>query len=111
MSAVSENKSPLFRYTFCNGFGVQSNGSEIILFFGVKEDPQNPKQDFLKEVGVIMLPSTMKVLAKTLNGLVALFERAAGAEIAVDQNRLDEIEKQLTSAFNVALPTASQPLS
>jgi hypothetical protein len=106
--AIIGNKSQQFRYVYSNGFGIQTGGSEIVLSFGFKDNPQAPDEEITNEVAVVMLPTTLKFLSESLRKLVDLFEKTSGAEIPFDSAKLAPLEKAILDATS---PTASPPLS
>ena len=81
-------RSPSFKYVYAGGFGAFYNGQELIIKFGIKD---SEKDEIYEEIGVVMNPSTTKLLSITLKNLVAILEKNGG-EIAVDSEKLALIE-------------------
>lgn len=95
------NKSPRskdFRYIYANGIGLQFNGAELMLMFGVKEDFSNKDNIMLEEVGVIMAASSAKLLGLMIAGAVEASEKASGQAIPVDETKLRSLQDMLAAS-------------
>ncbi len=93
---MENTRSKDFRYVYAGGFSMLFNGQDAIIRFGVKVDGS---LDILhEEVGVIMSPSTMKLLGKLLVRMAEMVETATGQEIPVDPSKLAAIEQSIQSA-------------
>jgi hypothetical protein len=97
-----------FRYIYSNGQKISFSGNEVILVFGIKEDPSTADDNILEEVGVAMTLATAKLLAVTLTRTVEHFESTNKTVILVDQTRIENLEKILRAAEDrlKASPTA-----
>ncbi len=102
-----------FRYVYANGLKLQFSGSEVILTFGIKEDPTAPDESLREEVAIAMVPSTAKILSRTLARTFEHFEAATGVTIPIDAAREAQLEKILqdSDAASKASATASLPPS
>jgi hypothetical protein len=104
----ADNKSHHFRYVYANGFGFQGGPNEMTLTFGFKGNPLESDDSTIQEVGVIMLPSLVKLIAKTLTEIVAHIEKTNNSEIPFDASKMEELKKVLelsTAATSSPLPS------
>jgi Protein of unknown function (DUF3467) len=102
---TNNKRSPDFRYLYTNGVKIQFSPHDVMLYFGVKEDPSSADDALLEQIAVAMNPSTAKILAQTLTRTIEHFESATNTEIPVDKARLERLEEILASAS--ARPKAS----
>ena len=99
---MENTRSKDFRYVYAGGFSMFFNGQDAIIKFGVKVDGN---LDILhEEVGVIMTPTTMKLLGKLLVRMSEMVETATGQEIPVDPTKLAAIEHSIQSAEMAQTP-------
>jgi hypothetical protein len=104
--SIIGNRSQYFRHIYSNGFGLQTGGNEVILSFGFKDNPQAKDEEITNEVAVVMLPSTLKFLARSLTKLVDFIEKTGGTEIPIDETKLTAMDQAYSEAISA---TASLP--
>lgn len=102
-----------FRYIYSNGIKLQFSQNEVMLFFGIKEDPTSQEDSLFEQVSVVMSPASAKLLAVTLTRTIEHFESSTHVQIPVDQAKLEYLERILEAVGSPvkASPTASPPPS
>lgn len=95
---TSNNRSPDFRYVYANGVKMQFTPNDVMLFFGIKEDPSATEDVLLEQIAIAMNPATAKILAHTLTRTIEHFETTTNIQIPVDKAKLEGLENILASA-------------
>jgi hypothetical protein len=97
-AARIEAKAPIeskrFRIVFTNSFALRFNDNDVLIRFSIDPDPANPAAPTVEEVGVVMTPRSVKLLAHALTEAIGAFEAAVGP-ISVPQEKLDSITESL----------------
>jgi len=95
---LNNARSKDFRYVYTNGITAQFGGHDFTLVFGIKEWQTSNDGKLFEEVGVVMTPTTAKMLAITLTKAVENFEKSSGNVILVDKAILGVIDKFVEAA-------------
>ncbi len=90
-------RSNLFRYVYTNGFSLQVANGEVIIRFGLAEDPDEP-EILHEEVGVVMNVQNLKGLSVTLSKVVESMEKTVGEFIEVPENYSLDIDEAIKRA-------------
>jgi hypothetical protein len=86
---MPNTRAPDFRFIFANTFAIQFTANESQIKFGVAEDAAKPDDSVIEQVGIVLTPAGVKLLARLLSTTVDNFERDAGVSIPVPTS--DEI--------------------
>jgi hypothetical protein len=89
-----------FRWVFTNGFGLQITDNEVMLTFGMVQDPAKPNESVLEQVGCVMSPRSAKLLARILTDSISNWEKTSNFEIKLGDDKIKEIEAVITSGTN-----------
>jgi hypothetical protein len=92
---MTNQRMPDFKYIYANGFGVQFGGVEFMLSFGIKESVVS--DDITEQVGVILTPSSVKLLSVLLTKFVSAIEAESG-EIPLDASKVAKVDEALGAA-------------
>lgn len=95
-------KSKDFRYIYANGIVTQFGGNDVTLIFGIKENQSALDNSMNEEVGVIMTPTTAKMLAISLTKLIEGFEKQSKSMIPVNPELSEALDQAVKQAHQKA---------
>ncbi|MEO8927247.1 MAG: hypothetical protein ABI306_08795 [Caulobacteraceae bacterium] len=95
----ANKQSSDFKYIFTNGFGLSFSGNEVIIKFGIVEDPSKPTESLLEQVGVVMTLPTVKTITYLLTKTMENFELANNMTVPLDAAKIAEIDQQVNAGI------------
>jgi hypothetical protein len=96
-----------FKYFYSNSFGVSVSNEEMIIRFGVFEDPSNPNDSICEQVAVVVSLTGGKTLMQSLAAVIQRFEEGTKTTIPFSQERVAEIQASVAEIPSVRNPTDS----
>lgn len=97
-----------FKYFYANGFTVSVSNDEMIVKFGVIEDPSNPTDSICEQVAIVVSLTGGKTLAHSLMAVLERFEESTKTSIPVSPERVAEIQASVAEISGVKNPTAGE---
>jgi hypothetical protein len=85
-----------FRIVFANAFTVRFGDNDALLKFAMDFDSSDLDAPLVEEVGVVMTPRSVKLLAHALTESISAFEAALGP-IQVPKSKLNGISESIRS--------------
>jgi len=92
-------RAPDFRYIYANGYSISVNGQDVFIRFGIKDGPEDTSYE---QLGIVMNPSTAKLLGILLAKTFQMIEQSSGTEIPVDQSKVQALENTITEAMKLS---------
>jgi hypothetical protein len=79
-------------------FDVSFGQTEAQLICGIQKNPGTKDTAMEEQVGLIITPSAAKLLAQMLTLIIESHEKATGAKIPLDQEKLVEMKNMIAAA-------------
>jgi len=76
--------------------------SEVLIKFGIVEDPSKPNDSIQDEVGIVFTHASAKLLAYMLTKTIANYERDTKTEVPLDAARRAEVDALIDAGRTVA---------
>jgi hypothetical protein len=93
---MTVTRSPYWRVVYCNTLGLGWGETEVRLNIGFDQDLGKPGSNILEESVVAMPHRAAKMLAFTLNSVIANWE-AINGPIPLPVDKIQEIERQVNA--------------